>query len=106
MKGTKPAAADQALLILLVDDFQDNREMYATYLKHSGMRVAEAATGHETLEQAFRLLPDLVVMDLSLPGIDGWEATRRLEADERWHSPATSWRATRKAPRPPAAMSS
>ncbi len=88
-KRSKPAAhvteplTDHVPLILLVDDFQDNREMYAMYLEHSGLRVAEAANGHEALEQAFSLLPDLILMDLSLPGIDGWEVTRRLKADER-----------------------
>lgn len=88
-KGSKPAAhvtkplTDHVPLILLVDDFRDNREMYAMYLEHSGLRVAEAANGHEALEQAFSLLPDLILMDLSLPGIDGWEVTRRLKADER-----------------------
>jgi two-component system, cell cycle response regulator DivK len=70
-------------LVLLVDDFQDNREMYAMYLGHSGFRVAEAANGQEALELAFALVPDLIVMDLSLPGLDGWEATRRLKADAR-----------------------
>jgi CheY-like chemotaxis protein len=70
-------------LILLVDDFQDNREMYAMFLDHTGYRVAEAANGYEALDQAFALLPDLIVMDLSLPGLDGWEATRRLKADAR-----------------------
>jgi len=75
--------ADRAPLVLLVDDFQDNREMYAMYLEHAGLRVAEAGNGHEALDQAFSLLPDLIVMDLSLPGIDGWEATRRLKADAR-----------------------
>ena len=74
--------ADRPPLVLLVDDFQDNREMYAMYLEHAGMQVAEAGNGHEALDQAFRLLPDLIVMDLSLPGIDGWEATRRLKVDE------------------------
>jgi len=74
---------DRAPLVLLVDDFQDNREMYAMYLEHAGLRVAEAGNGHEALDQAFSLLPDLIVMDLSLPGIDGWEATRRLKADAR-----------------------
>jgi len=75
--------SDRPPLVLLVDDFQDNREMYAMYLEHAGLQVAEAGNGHEALDQAFRLLPDLIVMDLSLPGIDGWEATRRLKADER-----------------------
>jgi two-component system cell cycle response regulator DivK len=74
---TKPA------LILLVDDFVDNREMYALYLNHSGFEVAEAGNGLEALQQAFSLLPDLIVMDLSLPGLDGWEATRRLKDDAR-----------------------
>ena len=70
-------------LVLIVDDFQDNREMYAIFLEHSGYRVAEAANGFEALERAFELGPDVIVMDLSLPGLDGWEATRRLKADTR-----------------------
>jgi CheY-like chemotaxis protein len=70
-------------LILLVDDFPDNREMYALYLEYVGYQVAEAATGHEALARAFELSPDLIVMDLSLPGLDGWEATRRLKSDPR-----------------------
>jgi CheY-like chemotaxis protein len=69
--------------ILLVDDFPDNREMYALYLEYAGFEVAEAATGYEALTQAFAQIPDLIVMDLSLPGLDGWEATRRLKSDPR-----------------------
>jgi two-component system cell cycle response regulator DivK len=72
-----------APLILVVDDYQDAREMYAEYLQYSGFRVAEASTGNEALAQAFALKPDLILMDLSLPGMDGWEATRHLKADER-----------------------
>ena len=73
----------QAPLILVVDDYQDAREMYAEYLQFSGFRVAEARNGNEALEQAFALKPDLILMDLSLPGMDGWEATRVLKADDR-----------------------
>ena len=73
-------------MILLVDDFPDNREMYAEFLTFSGLRVEQADDGHEALEKAFALLPDLIVMDLSLPGVDGWEATRRLKADDRTKS--------------------
>jgi CheY-like chemotaxis protein len=69
-------------LILVVDDYQDAREMYAEYLQFSGFRVAEARNGNEAVEQAVALKPDLILMDLSLPGMDGWEATRRLKADE------------------------
>jgi CheY-like chemotaxis protein len=71
----------KARLILVVDDYQDAREMYAEYLQFSGFRVAEARNGNEAVEQAFALKPDLILMDLSLPGMDGWEATRRLKAD-------------------------
>jgi len=69
-------------LILVVDDYQDAREMYAEYLQFSGFRVAEARNGNEAVDQAFALKPDLILMDLSLPGMDGWEATRRLKADD------------------------
>ena len=71
-----------APLILVVDDYQDAREMYAEYLQFSGFRVAEAKNGNEAVEQALALKPDLILMDLSLPGMDGWEATRRLKADD------------------------
>ncbi|HEY7410008.1 MAG TPA: response regulator [Vicinamibacteria bacterium] len=68
-------------LVLLVDDFPDNREMYAQYLTFKGYRVAEAGDGHDALAKAGALRPDVIVMDLSMPGLDGWEATRRLKAD-------------------------
>ncbi len=69
-------------LVLVVDDYQDAREMYAEYLKASGFRVAEARTGVEAVAKAHELLPDCILMDLSLPGIDGWEATRQIKAHE------------------------
>jgi CheY-like chemotaxis protein len=68
-------------LVLVVDDYQDAREMYAEYLKANGYRVAEARTGLEAVAKARELKPDCILMDLSLPGIDGWEATRQLKAD-------------------------
>lgn len=70
-------------LILIVDDFDDNREMYAEYLEHLGYRVAQAVNGQEAIDQAIVLKPDAVVMDLALPVVDGWEATRRLKSDPR-----------------------
>jgi CheY-like chemotaxis protein len=76
-------STEQGPLILVVDDYEDAREMYAEYLRFCGFRVAEARNGNEALEQAFTLKPDLILMDLSLPGMDGWEATRQLKADER-----------------------
>jgi two-component system cell cycle response regulator DivK len=67
--------------ILLVEDYDDAREMYRDYLEFSGFQVDTARDGHEALEQARRHNPDLVLMDLSLPGLDGWEATRILKKD-------------------------
>jgi two-component system, cell cycle response regulator DivK len=72
-----------APLVLVVDDFQDNREMFAEFLAISGFRVAQAVNGREALERAFDLVPDAILMDLSLPELDGWEATRRLKRDPR-----------------------
>ncbi len=67
-------------LILIVEDFDDAREMYRDFLEFSGFRVATARDGREAIEKARTLQPDLILMDLSLPGIDGWEATRLLKA--------------------------
>jgi CheY-like chemotaxis protein len=70
-------------LVLVVEDYQDAREMYAAYLQFSGYRVAEASNGLEAVEQARELLPAIILMDLALPKMDGWEATRLLKSDER-----------------------
>lgn len=69
--------------IFIVDDFKDNREMYAYFLSEQGFRVTEAGDGEEALAKAVQLQPDLIVMDLSLPGIDGLEAARQLKAGEK-----------------------
>lgn len=61
----------QKSLILIVDDFKDDREMYAHYLSRSGFRVSMASDGQEALDKAFQLLPDLILMDLWLPQIGG-----------------------------------
>ena len=70
-------------LVLVVEDYQDAREMYAAYLSFSGYRVAEATNGIEAIEKTVELMPDIILMDLALPRMDGWEATRRLKLDER-----------------------
>ena len=80
---TTNAPDDAGPLVLVVDDYQDAREMYAEYLTFSGFRVAEAANGLDAVQQATDLSPDIILMDLSLPGMDGWEATRRIKLDER-----------------------
>jgi two-component system cell cycle response regulator DivK len=70
-------------LVLVVDDFADNREMYSEYLAFSGYDVIEARNGKEAVDAANDRKPDIIIMDLSLPVMDGWEATRRLKADAR-----------------------
>jgi CheY-like chemotaxis protein len=70
-------------LVLVVEDYQDAREMYAAYLQFSGFRVAEATNGFEAIDKTLELMPDIILMDLALPKMDGWEATRRLKLDER-----------------------
>ncbi len=76
-------AGSETPLVLLVDDYEDNRKMYVQFFAREGLRVAEAATGGEALALAFALRPQVIVMDLALPGMDGWEATRQLKSDER-----------------------
>jgi CheY-like chemotaxis protein len=67
--------------ILLVEDNEDNRIIYATALRYAGYKVIEAITGTEGVHQTRTQLPDLVLMDISVPELDGWEATAILKAD-------------------------
>jgi two-component system cell cycle response regulator DivK len=80
---TEPGNDLRKPLVLVVDDFADNREMYSEYLAFSGYDVIEARNGKEAIDAAQDRLPDIIIMDLSLPVMDGWEATRRLKASER-----------------------
>jgi two-component system, cell cycle response regulator DivK len=73
----------QQALVLVVEDYQDAREMYAAYLQFSGYEVAEATDGAQAIEKTLELMPDIILMDLALPKMDGWEATRRLKSDAR-----------------------
>lgn len=69
-------------LVLVVDDYKDARDLYAETLLVLGFRVVTAGNGVEAVEKARALRPDVILMDLSLPCIDGWEATRQLKADD------------------------
>ena len=66
----------RAPLVLIVDDALDNREAYAEYLRFRGFRTLEAATGAEGIEQARAHRPDVILLDLRLPDIDGLEVSR------------------------------
>jgi|SRR5450759_558602 two-component system cell cycle response regulator DivK len=70
-----------APLILVVDDNVDAREMYGLYLQHEGFRWAEAVNGRDAITQAKLEKPALILMDATMPRMDGWEAVRLLKQD-------------------------
>jgi two-component system cell cycle response regulator DivK len=74
-------AAERVPSVLIVEDFDDAREMYAAYLRFSGFRVLEARDGLEAVAVASRFRPDLIVMDLALPRLNGWDATRQIKGN-------------------------
>ncbi len=67
--------------ILIVEDQEDNRRILRDLLTSAGYDLVEATDGLEGVERAATERPDLILMDMRLPGIDGWEATRRLKSD-------------------------
>ncbi len=69
----------QPPLILLAEDFEDARELYRDYLEFSGFAVQTANNGQEAIDQALALQPDIILMDASMPALDGWQATRELK---------------------------
>jgi two-component system, cell cycle response regulator DivK len=70
-------------LVLLVDDDPATRVAYAGILRQEGVVVAQAADGQTGFQRAIETLPDLIITDISMPIMDGWELMRRLRADER-----------------------
>ena len=75
-----------SLRVLLVDDHEDSREGYAAYLRISGAHVDTAANGREGITKARELQPDVIVMDLNMPEVDGWRAIRWLKRKRRTRS--------------------
>lgn len=71
------------VLVLVVDDYKDTRELYAEYIRMSGIEVETAADGFEGIQKAILLRPDAIVMDLSMPHLDGFETVRVLRGHER-----------------------
>ena len=66
-------------VVLLVDDSHDERDMYTQQLVATGYSVQVADNGEDALQRVAAQVPDVVIMDLALPVLDGWEATRRLQ---------------------------
>lgn len=67
--------------VLLIEDDQDHRRIFGTLLRHGGYRVVEASDGGEGILLARQHQPDVIVMDLGLPRVDGWTATEALKRD-------------------------
>jgi CheY-like chemotaxis protein len=82
MSNPNPGASGGPL-VLIVDDCADTREMYSAFLELEGYRTACEGTGTRALAAAFAERPDIVIMDLTLPEMDGREATTRLKEDSR-----------------------
>ena len=68
-------------LVLVAEDFEDARELYRDYLQYAGFAVETVRNGREAIDQAIALQPDLILMDASMPILDGWAATRALKAN-------------------------
>jgi CheY-like chemotaxis protein len=73
--------AESQKTVLLVEDNEDNRTVYRTILEHYGYSVVEARNGEDGIRMARDDRPDLILMDISIPVIDGWEATKILKSD-------------------------
>ena len=80
MPTKKPTAS--APLVLVIDDAEDNREVYVQFFEFQGWRTATASDGRDGLDKAAALKPDVIVLDLSLPIMDGWEVARRLKSNQ------------------------
>jgi CheY-like chemotaxis protein len=76
-------AGDPAPVVLIVDDYEPNRKLTRDVLQVGGFRTLEAGTGAEALALAVSQLPDVILLDLRLPDLDGVEVARRLRTDAR-----------------------
>jgi two-component system response regulator ResD len=77
-KTAQNYSAEALPTILLVEDFDDTRLMMRMWLTRNGYRVIEAETGEEAIDVAQRELPDLIIMDVMMPGMNGLDATQRI----------------------------
>jgi len=77
--------ATESPLVLVVDDDRDGRDMYTATLAAAGFRVEQAIDGFEAVDKGFKLRPDLILMDLLMPRLDGWEVIGWLKNNRNTH---------------------
>jgi len=71
--------SERGPIVLLAEDFEDARDLYRDYLEFSGFTVHTVANGRDAIAQARALMPDIILMDASMPVLDGWQATREIK---------------------------
>jgi CheY-like chemotaxis protein len=81
--GRSSVGAPEFPLVLIVEDDPETRQFYALTLAANGFRTEEAHNGFQALDKATAIMPDLILSDIAMPGIDGIELCRRLRADAR-----------------------
>jgi two-component system, cell cycle response regulator DivK len=83
---TTPSGGHRALpLVLVVEDFEELYELYSDFLAGAGFAVEGCSSGEQAVDAARRLIPDLIIMDLGLPRMNGWDAIQLIKADPRTH---------------------
>jgi CheY-like chemotaxis protein len=80
-KGLAQVSDARRPVVVLAEDNDDARRVYGLVLRHFGYHVEEASTGHDAVRLARTVHPNLVLMDIGLPGLDGWQASRVLKSD-------------------------
>ena len=83
MAARSDVTTSRSPLVLIVEDDPETRGFYSRAFESAGFRTAQAHNGHQALEKAIDVLPDLVVADIAIPGMDGIELCRRLRTDPR-----------------------
>ena len=83
LRHRRASTAAASSFVLIAEDDSDTRFLYATYFLLQGWKVQAAEDGEIAIARARESLPDIIVMDLAMPHLDGWKATRRLKKDQR-----------------------